>query len=174
MEARAAALGEKEEDDEVDADDDADDDDTPSAITVTTKKKLVVAGKSPVVAPPKISYQQIFPKNSSGEEIVREDYTKAELVECANTHEEWLKEIAEAWNIQWNDDTYAIVDAVLAAQGEMNRMTSSGESTENTLDKETLTNMKLRDLRLVADSLDIDHEDMSKEQVISAILSEQE
>lgn len=185
IEARASALGENEQsasspsvdDDEVDDDDDDDDLAPPTVISsAAPKKKLVVAGKSPTLAPPSITYEQIFPKNPNGEEIVREDYTQKELIECANTQRDWLKEIADAWNIEWDseDEGYGVVESVLEAQANMKRMTSRGTTKESdsSLDADTLSGMKLRDLRIIADSLDIDHEDMTKEQLITAIIEQ--
>jgi len=179
IDARASALGETEkpesspsvDDDEIDDDDD----DIPTP-PIAAKKKLVAAGKAPTLAPPSITYEQIFP-TVKGEQIVREDYTKQELVECANTQQVWLQEIAEAWNIEWDagdDDGYDTVDAILKSQSEMKAMTSKVDGDSQSLDSETLNGMKLRDLRIIADSLDIDHEDMTKEQLITAIIQEQE
>ena len=177
VEARSSALGETTEataSPSVDDDDVDDDEDTPPP--TTNKKKLVTAGSAPVATA--ITYEQVFP-TVNGEEIVREDYDNVELEDIYETSKAWAKEIAEAWNLDIDDTVLegrdAFVNAVLDAQGKMKVLTggSSEANAGGDYDKETLSGMKLRDLRIIADSLDIDHEDMTKEQLVVAIIDEQ-
>ena len=174
VDARASALGETDtaastpsvDDDEVDDDDD--DDDAPSGLS-DKRKKSFVSGNTTSVAP-SFTYEQIFPV-VNGEETIREDYTEDELKYVFSQKTEWLEEIADAWNVA-ETDTEQVIQEILQKQAEMKALTtpSGAEEDAEGLDEETLKGMKLRDLRVIAESQDIDHEDMTKEELVSAIL----
>lgn len=168
--ARASALGETDtqvsepsvDDDEVD-----DEDDEVVEEVVVKKKKVVTAGKSATTL---IAYSEIFPKDDDGDESVRDDYSEAELKQVAEQNPDWIQEIADALDFDTEGaEVSDLITAILEEQGGE----SSGdddEGGEEKYDHATLTAMKLRDLKLMAEDMEIYEDGMTKEEMVQAII----
>jgi hypothetical protein len=148
------------------------------AFNLEVGKSTMVAEKpkKKVVSSASYSYETIFPTDDSGDETVREDYTLEELNWVKANKPQWLQEIIETLDILVDDDSMTEVESILASQtkvkGAVPTDDESGE--EEVLDEETLNAMKLRDLRIICDDMGIENDEMSKTQMIAAIIEASE
>lgn len=181
IKARAYSLGEN---DTAKAESSLDDDDVDR-----DEEKLVAVGKTTatmvkkkVVGKTGYSYIGIFPKDDDGDDTVRNDYSEEELEWVATNKPEWMKEILEALEIEdVDDESMTEVQAVMQQQAQSTAISSDDDEeedkTEEPLDEETLNAMKLRDLRIICEDMDIslaDSESMSKAQLIELIIESSE
>lgn len=158
LDARANALGEKEEAEKptratkVD-DDDIDDDDDDEA-----------SGSS--------SDDDLFPYGE-----FRTNYSVMEL--RAMTKDD-MESLLEWWELDTDLKGDKAVNAVLEAQnsydedGNPSDEDSDEDSEADVYDEDTLNAMSIRDLRLIAEDLEIDFKDMNKSALISAIIEANE
>lgn len=158
LDARANALGEKEEAEKptratkVD-DDDIDDDDDDEA-----------SGSS--------SDDDLFPYGE-----FRTNYSAMEL--RAMTKDD-MESLLEWWELDTDLKGDKAVNAVLEAQnsydedGNLSDEDSDEDSEADVYDEDTLNAMSIRDLRLIAEDLEIDFKDMNKSALISAIIEANE
>ena len=197
--SRASALGETDtqvsapsvDDDELDDDDVSppaveakrklkefvptlvEDDDDEEEVVVVKKKKVVTAGRSTTTL---LAYSEIFPKDADGDETVRSDYSEAELKQVSEQNPEWLVEIADALGFDAEDvDAMEIISAILDEQKDSDSevpevQKATEEGGEEKYDHATLTAMKLRDLKLMAEDMEIYEAEMSKEEIVQAII----
>lgn len=179
VDARANALGETDteptkptvDDDEVDDDTDDDDDaETVVTETVVKKKKVVTAGKATATL---IAYSDIFPKDDDGDETIRDNYSVEELKQVAEQNPDWIQEIAEALNFDTDGaEIPELIKAIIAEQGggAFSPAKADDEEDEEKYDHESLSAMKTRDLKLMAEDMEIYEDGMSKEEMIQAII----
>jgi hypothetical protein len=177
IKARASALGEKDTSQSVSSlDDDDIDEDEKTLVAVGKSTMVAEKPKKKVVSSASYSYETIFPTDDSGDETVREDYTLEELNWVKANKPQWLQEIIETLDILVDDDSMTEVESILASQtkvkGAVPTDDESGE--EEVLDEETLNAMKLRDLRIICDDMGIENDEMSKTQMITAIIEASE
>jgi len=173
IDARASALGESDtkpsapsvDDDEVDDDDD---EDVVEETKPVAKKKVVVsAGKSATTL---IAYSEVFPKDDDGDETIRDNYSKQELSQIAEQNPEWVQEIADALGFDTEGaEIDALVTAILEEQEDKEDEEDEDDDTEK-YDHASLSAMKLRDLKLMAEDMEIFKDGMSKEEMIQAII----
>jgi len=170
IDARASALGESDtkpsapsvDDDEVDDDDD---EDVVEETKPVAKKKVVVsAGKSATTL---IAYSEVFPKDDDGDETIRDNYSKQELSQIAEQNPEWVQEIADALGF---DTEGAEIDALVTAILEEQEDKEDEDDDTEKYDHASLSAMKLRDLKLMAEDMEIFKDGMSKEEMIQAII----
>lgn len=182
VDARANALGETDttvsapsvDDDEVD-DDEVDDDDAEEAVVVEAtvkKKKPVAVGKSTATL---IAYADVFPKDDDGDETIRGDYSEKELTQIAEQNPDWIQEIADALGFDTEGaEIDELVKAIVAEQSggafEPAVADTDDDEDEESYDYESLSAMKLRDLKLMAEDMEIYNDGMSKEEIIQAVI----
>ena len=177
IQARASALGEK---DTTKSDSSSlDDDDIDKEDEKPSKKKLVGAvGKTTGTLEKKFTYEDIFPSDSEGDETVRENYTLEELEWVSKNKPKWIAEILDALEIpDVDDESTTEIDAILERQSSKNKTpedTEDDDDTEEVLDEETLSAMKLRDLRIICEDMELDHKDMDKSEMVEAIIEASE
>jgi hypothetical protein len=173
--AREAALGEGEadkpskptmDDDDIDTDEDDDDEDEQPR-----KRQLVATGKSTATAaPPKPTYDTMFP-----DETIRENYSLAELEWTAKHKPDWLQEIAESWKLDVDDDAKVLIKGILNEQFAQEPDKPDKKDSDDELNPDVLASMKLRDLRVICDDMDIKgYQNMSKEEMLAAIVEASE
>lgn len=174
VDARAGALGETDTTPSAPSvDDDEVDDDDEEAVVVETavkKKKPVAVGKSTATL---IAYADVFPKDDDGDETIRDNYSKQELEQIANQNPDWIHEIADALGFDTEGaELTELIKAIIAEQGG-GAFTPSGndnDDDEEKYDYESLSAMKLRDLKLMAEDMEIYKDGMSKEEIIQAVI----
>lgn len=174
IDARASALGESDtkpsapsvDDDEVDDDDD---EDVVEETKPVAKKKVVVsAGKSATTL---IAYSEVFPKDDDGDETIRDNYSKQELSQIAEQNPEWIQEIADALGFDTEGaEIDALVTAILEEQAEAKEDEEDEDDDTEKYDHASLSAMKLRDLKLMAEDMEIYKDGMSKAEMIQAII----
>ena len=188
IKARESALGEKDTSQSVSSldDDDIDEDEkTLVAVGKSNNATLVMVADKPkkkVISSAGYSYETIFPKDDSGDETVREDYTLEELNWVKANKPQWLSEIIETLDLLVDDDSMTEVESILANQSPQTKVKgatpkddeSDDDSEEEVLDEETLNAMKLRDLRIICDDMGIENDEMSKPEMIVAIIEASE
>lgn len=148
------------------------DDDDEEEVVVVKKKKVVTAGRTTTTL---LAYSEIFPKDADGDETVRSNYSEAELNQVSEQNPEWLVEIADALGFDAEDvDVMEIISAILDEQkdsdSEVPEVQKAVAGDEEKYDHATLTAMKLRDLKLMAEDMEIYKAEMSKEEIVQAII----
>lgn len=160
IDARANALGEKEEafparSTKVVDDDDIDDEEDEEAEEV-----------SGGTDDDDERYDRLYP---NGE--YRNDYS---LMELRSMDEEEMLDLLSEWGLDTGLAGDKAVNAVLQAQKDYEDGDEDEESDEDTdtdmYDEDTLKAMSIRDLRLIAEDLEIDTKDMDKSALIGAII----
>ena len=159
IDARRDALGESdlESDDDSFTDDDIDVDDEPT-------QEIPVAGTDdgPTDYEDDV-YEMLFP----GDEY-RSDYTKAELETCTTDDLDIL--IEEHWGID-SEDGWGRPQKVAAI---MEAQVDDSDDGDAPLDESQLKGMSIKDLRKVAEDIGLDHDGLSKPNLLAAIVDAQE
>lgn len=122
-------------------------------------------------------YDELFPNDE-----FREDYSEAELNTMFNKYPDEFASLLEDWGIDALDDKPRMEDvrdavkAVLFAQKETEETEDETDEDEeaDTYDEEALGAMAIRDLRTIAEELDIDFKSLSKDELIEAIIEASE
>lgn len=167
IDARALSLGETDTAKSEPAfDEDDEDEDT---------KTLVASGRS-TATKQKFTDGQLFP---DGE--YREDYTEEELSFMAEQDERTIGDLLENWELDDSLTGKKAIAAILKAQDssdeddEVEELEDEDEDTETeVLDEETLSSMSLRDLRVICEDMEIDHDGMSKPAMVRSIIEASE
>ena len=158
VEARANALGEQDteprkskppviDNDEIDNEDDTNDED---------------------------AEEILFPSNT-----YREDYTESELQDIVKNFNHEVKNLLETWEIDETLVGKSAVRAILKAQkdkenNEDEDVETDEDNATDSYDKETLDAMSLRDIKLIAEDLEIDVAGMPRNLLIEAIIDANE
>lgn len=189
IQARASALGEKDTSKSVSSLDDDDVDEDEKTLVAVGKTTMVEERpvKKKVAGSQFFAYETIFPTDDSGDETIRDDYSLAELKWMEANKPKWIQEIVEALEIEIDDESMTEIEAILDSQptktkvkgSSLKVVASSDEDTdadteEEALDEETLNAMKIRDLRIICEDMEIDHDGMSKEKLVEAIIEASE
>ena len=142
------------------------------------EKVVVTSGrKSPMVKKKKFSSDDLFP---NGE--YREDYSQEELEFMVEEDATAIKDILDSWELSPALKGEKAISAILEAQSPSSKDDEDDEiidmdeetSEPEVLDEETLTAMSLRDLRVICEDYDIDHEGMNKPAMIRSIIEASE
>jgi len=165
--ARKMALGEDasvDEDLSVDDDDVDDDDDVQAELDDILPDSADEAEEDGDER-----YSRLFPN-----EVARDDYTKSELQEMEQDELVYVLD-------DWGEDTDGLsndelIEAILKAQGGSDEEDADDEEEDDEVEysEDDLRAMTLRSLRVIANDMDIDHDGMSKDDLIDAIIEASE
>ena len=165
--ARKMALGEDasvDEDLSVDDDDVDDDDDVQAELDDILPDSADEAEEDGDER-----YNRLFPN-----EVARDDYTKSELQEMEQDELIYVLD-------DWGEDTDGLsndelIEAILKAQGGSDEEDADDEEEDDEVEysEDDLRAMTLRSLRVIANDMDIDHDGMSKDDLIDAIIEASE
>lgn len=163
--ARATSLGETDTKvSEPTIDDDEIDEEKPKPVAKKAKAKEVL-----------FDTDKLFPKGE-----YREDYSEDELVFMQDDDARTIKDLLESWELDESLTGAKAVKAILKAQSasdeddEIVEVEDDADDAEEALDEETLTAMSLRDLRVICEDMDIDHDGMNKPAMVRSIIEASE
>ena len=120
------------------------------------------------------AYGDLFP-----DDTYRDDYTKAELAAIGSHDKDELIAVIEDWPDETADEKASIpklVKQALAIQeaADEDEDEEVEVDTDLVVDEDELRSMSIRDLRTLADSLEVDHEGIKKADLIDAIIEANE
>jgi len=173
IQARASALGESDTSKPTPSlDDDDIDEDEKTLVAVGKTTMVAEKPKKKLVKTKTYSYEDIFPTDDDGSETVRDNYSTEELEWLENNKPEWLQDILETLEIVVDDESMTEVESILDWQKKaMKKDDDDDADTEaEVLDEETLNAMKLRDLRIICEDMEIDHDGKSKDEMVELII----
>ena len=165
--ARATSLGETDtkvseptiDDDEIDEE----------------PKKPVAKKSKPASKEVLFDADKLFPKGE-----YREDYSEDELVFMQADDARTIKDLLESWELDESLTGARAITAIVIAQSasdeddEIVEVEDDDDDAEEALDEETLTAMSLRDLRVICEDMEIDHEGMNKPAMVRSIIEASE
>ena len=165
--ARATSLGETDtkvseptiDDDEIDEE----------------PKKPVAKKSKPASKEVLFDTDKLFPKGE-----YREDYSEDELVFMQTDDARTIKDLLESWELDESLTGTKAITAIVKAQSasdeddEIVEVEDDDDDAEEALDEETLTAMSLRDLRIICEDMEIDHEGMNKPAMVRSIIEASE
>jgi hypothetical protein len=180
IQARENALGEKDTEKSQASpfdDDDEDDDDE----LVTAKAVKAVKGRSTTM-----TIEGLMPKGE-----FRNDYTQEELEFILENDSDTYDELLEEWGMTEDDDDSDLVALVLQFQDDYASENDSAEDDsedeeddeldsdsdeddEIVYDEDSLRSMSIKDLRLIAEDLEVDSTGLSKDELVDAIIEQAE
>ena len=138
-------------------------------------KKPVAKKSKPASKEVLFDTDKLFPKGE-----YREDYSEDELVFMQADDARTIKDLLESWELDESLTGTKAITAIVKAQSasdeddEIVEVEDDDDDAEEALDEETLTAMSLRDLRVICEDMEIDHEGMNKPAMVRSIIEASE